>query len=91
LICEWCGSQNIENKRGSVYWELPDGSRAIEISETPTWHCGDCNMIYQSEELVKEIENQLFIIDCSQFEKKITFDELMNRPKLLKRNYFDFS
>lgn len=90
-VCEWCGSTNIERKTSSVFWELPDGTRAIEISETPTLSCPDCAMIYQSEPIVKEIENHLYLIDCKQLGKVITFEELMSIPRLLKKNYFDFS
>ncbi|WP_040208599.1 YokU family protein [Neobacillus jeddahensis] len=91
LVCEWCDKSNVEEIEASVYWELPDGTRAIEIIGTPTHRCPDCNMVYQSELLIKEIENQLFLIDCKQIETVITFAALMKMPKLLKRNYFDCS
>jgi uncharacterized YokU family protein len=91
VACEWCSSTNIKKLAGSVYWELPDGTRAIEITDTPTHSCPDCLMSYQSEEVIKQIEDQLFLIDCSQIGNKITYEELMKRPRLLKRNYFDFS
>jgi uncharacterized YokU family protein len=91
MECEWCYSSNVNTVTDSVFWELPDGSRAIEISETPTQRCCDCNMIYQSERIVKEIEDQLFLIDCKQIGKVISFEELMKKPRLLKKNYFDFS
>jgi len=91
MECEWCHSSNVNAVTDSVFWELPDGSRAIEISETPTQRCCDCNMIYQSERIVKEIEDQLFLIDCKQIGKVISFEELMKKPRLLKKNYFDFS
>ncbi|MCD4838826.1 YokU family protein [Neobacillus sedimentimangrovi] len=91
MLCDWCGNTNAQNHSCSVYWELPDGTRAIEITETPSISCPDCSMVYQKEELVKEIEDQLFLIDCKSIEKVISFQELMNKPRLLKRNYFDFS
>ncbi|WML47853.1 YokU family protein [Neobacillus sp. PS3-34] len=89
--CEWCGSPyfNVENKK--VFWELPDGSRAIEIKDTPTICCTECEMAYQSTEVVKAIEDQLFLINTKVIEKTITYKELMEQPRLLKRNYFDFS
>jgi uncharacterized YokU family protein len=91
MECEWCNSQNVKMTTGSVFWELPDGSRAIEIELTPTQECSDCNMIYQSEKIVKEIEDQLFLIDCKQIGKVIPYEDLMKIPRLLKKNYFDFS
>jgi uncharacterized YokU family protein len=91
MVCEWCDSEDIKSIKGSVFWELPDGTRAIEITETPTLSCNSCNMIYQSEQIVKDIENQLFLIDCRQIEKMISFEELMSLPRLLKKNYFDFT
>ena len=89
--CEWCKSASVEQFADSVYWELPDGSRAIEIAAVPTFRCHDCDMIYQSEVIVKEIENQLYLIDCKQIGKVITFEELMKIQRLLKKNYFDFT
>ena len=91
IVCEWCESTNVERIKSSVYWELPDGTRAIEITETPTLSCSDCAMIYHSELIVKEIENQLYLIDCKSIGKVLSFEELMAVPRLLKKNYFDFS
>ncbi|MDP4162550.1 MAG: YokU family protein [Bacillota bacterium] len=89
--CEWCGSTQITKELQKVFWELPDGTRAIEILQTPTICCGDCKMAYQSTQLVKEIEDQLFLIETKALNKTITYAELMKMPRLLKRNYFDFS
>jgi uncharacterized YokU family protein len=91
LECQWCNSKNVELTAESVFWELPDGTRAIEITATPTYHCFNCGMIYQSEEIVKKIENQLFLIDCKKIGKTVTYEGLMGIPRLLKKNYFDFS
>jgi uncharacterized YokU family protein len=88
--CEWCGSQNIELNREHVFWELPDGTKAIEISETPTITCRDCQIMYQTETIVKEIEDQLLLIDTKKIGKHIRYTDLMGLPRLLKRNYFDF-
>jgi|GEM_PF-299072 uncharacterized YokU family protein len=91
LKCEWCESKNIHEEKDVVYWELPDGTRAIEIHETPVISCQDCNMKYLTEEKTKEIEDQLFLIDASKLPKKTTYENIMKQPRLLKRNYFDFS
>lgn len=91
IACEWCSGKNVKQTNDSVFWELPDGSRAIEISATPTYFCRDCEMIYQSEPIIKEIENHLYLIDCKQIGKVISFEDLMKIPRLLKKNYFDFS
>lgn len=90
LLCNWCGSK-ARTGENIVYWELPDGTRAIEITETPAVICSNCNMIYQTEEITKEIEDQLFLIDTKKIGKTISYQELMALPRLLKRNYFDFS
>lgn len=37
-LCEWCGGKG-ETCSNTVYWELPDGSRAIEITATPVVTC----------------------------------------------------
>lgn len=89
--CDWCSSSEIHEDQQSVYWELPDGTKAIEIRETPTIVCKECGMTYQDDSIVKDIEDQLFLIDTKGIDRSIRFKELMKLPKLLKRNYFDFS
>lgn len=86
--CEWCESHNIEQGIRSVFWELPDGSRAIEISETPTIICRNCQMSYQTETIIQEIEDQLFLVRTNDIQKKIAYPTLMAMPKILKKNYF---
>jgi uncharacterized YokU family protein len=90
LYCEWCGGKATKGE-GIVYWELPDGSRAIEITATPTVICKECDMVYQTDEVTKEIEDQLFLVDAKKIVSSISFKELMELPRLLKKNYFDFS
>lgn len=89
-ICMWCEEDGASLITGTVYWELPDGTNTIQITEVPSINCEHCNMVYQTDECVKEIEDQLFLIDTKQLEKSLTFNELMEKPRLLKRNYFDF-
>lgn len=89
--CAWCDGQKIETRLGDVYWELPDGTRAIKIREVPTVYCNDCEMEYQWDELVKQIDDRLFLINTKEIGKETTYEKLMSQPKLLKRNYFDFS
>lgn len=91
MSCEWCESEKVISSSDTVYWELPDGSRAIEIKETPTFICQDCHINYQSNSIVKDIEDQLFLINTKNLPQSITYRELMNIPRLLKKNYFDFS
>lgn len=75
----------------SVYWELPDGTRAIEITNTPTIICNACEMTYQADVIVKEIEDQLILIDTDLVDKVVSFSKLMSFPRFLKRNYFEFT
>lgn len=90
IYCEWCGGKATKGE-GTVYWELPDGSRAIEITETPAVICKECEMVYQTDIVIKEIEDQLFLVDTKLIGHTINYKELMEQPRLLKRNYFDFS
>lgn len=89
-VCGWCGS-SATTGADTVYWELPDGSRAIQITKTPAVICTNCQMVYQSDEVTKEIEDQLFLVDTKKIGKTISYEDLMALPRLLKRNYFDFS
>lgn len=88
--CAWCSSSDIRLEAQSVYWELPDGTKAIEIRETPTIVCKDCGMEYQEEDVIEQIEEQLLLINTKELEKSLTFKSLMEQPRLLKRNYFKF-
>ncbi|MGG3624188.1 YokU family protein [Bacillus gobiensis] len=89
--CDWCEEGKTMPTVSTVYWELPDGSRAIEITETPAVSCLHCRMNYQEDQVVKEIENQLLLIDTKTLPYKLSFEQLMNTERILKRNYFDFS
>lgn len=91
LKCNWCENPDLQQVKAVVHWELPDGSRAITITNVPSYHCNHCNFTYQSEELVKIIEEQLFLISTELLPVSVSYDELMKQPRLLKRNYFDFS
>lgn len=90
LSCEWCGSEARQGEN-IVYWELPDGTRAIQIIEAPAVVCDTCGMEYQTDVVTKEIEDQLFLVDTKKIPKTLSYQELMALPRLLKRNYFDFS
>jgi hypothetical protein len=48
-------------------------------------------MLYQTDEVTKVIEDQLFLVDTKVIGHTISYKELMELPRLLKRNYFDFS
>ncbi|MED4813895.1 YokU family protein [Bacillus atrophaeus] len=89
--CEWCDGLQVSPCVTAVYWELPDGTKAIEITETPALSCADCDMVYQEELTIKEIEDQLILIDTKKLPHTITFQQLMQTERILKRNYFDFS
>lgn len=91
MTCQWCESVNVVETTNAVYWELPDGMKAIEIKETPCIECQDCNITYQTDEIVNVIEEQLFLINTKLLEKTLLFQELLQQPRLLKRNYFDFA
>lgn len=88
LKCEWCEAASAVEATCTVYWELPDGMRAIEITDAPGIKCPSCGMEYQSEQIIEEIEDQLLLIDTKVIGKSITYEALMKIPRLLKRNYF---
>ncbi|MCD7033490.1 YokU family protein [Metabacillus sp. GX 13764] len=89
--CEWCESSKIQAGEETVFWELPDGSRAITITDAPSIHCFSCTMNYQSQQTIKEIEDQLLLINTGLLPETISYKSLLEQPRLLKRNYFDFS
>ncbi|RUL48799.1 hypothetical protein EK386_16305 [Lysinibacillus antri] len=48
-------------------------------------------MGYQTDQIIIEIEEQLFLMDTKKIGSSISYKALLELPRLLKRNYFDFS
>jgi uncharacterized YokU family protein len=88
--CEWCLSDKVKKETTTVFWKLQDGTRAIEITDTPCISCNDCGMTYQEEGIIERFEAQLVLINTKRLENTLTFQSLMEKPRLLKRNYFKF-
>ena len=88
MICVWCDSDKAVISPESAFWEMPDGRSAAEIKDVPSVKCSDCGMIYVEEELIGKIEEQMMLINTLKLPKVFTFDELMEQPRLLKKNYF---
>ncbi|WP_347550246.1 YokU family protein [Pseudalkalibacillus hwajinpoensis] len=89
MKCKWCDEEGAFETLDKGYWELPDGTRAVEISDLPSVQCIHCGMSYQTDELVGNVEEQLMLIDTSKLSSTFTYKELMNQERLLKKNYFD--
>ncbi|MCA1063065.1 YokU family protein [Rossellomorea sp. AcN35-11] len=88
--CDWCEEKTANDSQSNVFWELPDGSRAIQITGVPSVSCSHCGMEYQEEAVINEIEDQLMLIDTKSIDKVITYTKLMDHPRFLKKNYFRF-
>ncbi|MCA1030339.1 YokU family protein [Bacillus timonensis] len=89
-VCQWCNSSEAIESENTVYWELPDGSRTITLTNTPCIQCKDCHMTYQTEKVIEEIEEHLLLIDTKKLEDVLTYEEFKATPKWLKYNYFNF-
>ncbi|MGV2549571.1 YokU family protein, partial [Bacillus licheniformis] len=61
--CEWGNEEKAAAARTAVYWELPDGTKAIEITDTPAVECEGCGRVYQEGSVTWVIENQQLLID----------------------------
>ncbi len=90
MKCEWCQSNDTVQTTKQAYWELPDGLKAIQINDIPSIYCHTCGMNYIEESLVEEIEDHLFLIHTQDLPYAIGYDDLMNKPRTLKKNYFKF-
>jgi uncharacterized YokU family protein len=89
MKCLWCEAEDAKNSELTGYWELPDGSKSIEITFIPSLSCNLCGMEYQEDQVVEEIEDQLMLIDTKKLiVSSISYSELMSLPRLLKKNYF---
>lgn len=90
IKCEWCQKPAAKQVVSTVYWELPDGTRAIEIRDTPGLKCYSCEIEYQEESIIEALEDQLLLVDTTKIESETTYEYVMSLPRLLKRNYFRF-
>ncbi|TYR81194.1 YokU family protein [Priestia megaterium] len=88
--CAWCEEEKAVQTTNTAFWELPDGTRSIEITDVPCVSCSACGISYQEEEVIEEIETQLLLIDTKILSVTTSYDELLKMPRLLKRNYFKF-
>lgn len=88
--CMWCNEEAAEDMTKTGYWELHDGTRALQIDEIPAVCCSSCGMEYHEDHVVEEIEDQLLLIDTKKLGKVVSFNELMATERFLKKNYFKF-
>src|SRR5699024_6444141 len=87
MECLWCESEDILLSKENAYWELPAGNRAIEFSKIPSVECKSCGMIYQNDSIIEAIEEQLLLIDNNKLESNISYESVMDEPRLLKKKY----
>ncbi|MBU9720049.1 MULTISPECIES: YokU family protein [Bacillaceae] len=90
MICKWCHSKHASESMEKAYWELPDGSRAIKMTHVPSISCPDCEMVYIEDDIIDEIEDHLMLIDTKNLPDVFSYQQLLDQPKLLKKNYFKF-
>ncbi|PYZ98341.1 YokU family protein [Alteribacter lacisalsi] len=90
MKCNWCETEKALHSLESAYWELPDGSRAVEITQVPSIKCNNCGMIYIEEKQIAEIEDQFMLINTNNLGMVFSYKTLMDQPRFLKRNYFNF-
>ena len=88
MKCKWCEQEGAFETLDKGYWELPDGTRAVEIVDLPSIQCVYCGMCYQTDELVGDVEEQLMLIDTSKLTSFFTYKELMSQERLLKEKLF---
>ncbi|PYZ94598.1 YokU family protein [Salipaludibacillus keqinensis] len=88
MQCKWCNSVNAFDSLEPAYWELPDGTRAVEMKDVPSIKCPDCDMVYIEEDMIEKIETHLMLINTKNLGATFTFKEFMDQPTLLKKNYF---
>ncbi|MFC3885218.1 YokU family protein [Bacillus songklensis] len=87
MECLWCESEGAEPSVNTVYWELPDGSRSIELTNIPCIKCTICGVEYQEEDIIEKIETQLLLINTKQIGQFMDYSEFIKLPRVLKRNY----
>ncbi len=47
-----------------------------------------CEMVYQNEQIIELIEEHLLLINYKGLAGTLTYQQLMETPKWLKKNYF---
>ncbi|MGO4888649.1 YokU family protein [Anaerobacillus sp. MEB173] len=86
--CQWCRADKANQTKKLAHWELPDGRRAITITNIPSIHCSNCKMHYIADETVEKIEDQLLLIDTKKLSNSVSYDALMEIPRIIPKNYF---
>ncbi|HWO98251.1 MAG TPA: YokU family protein [Bacillus sp. (in: firmicutes)] len=87
MECLWCEEDGAETFLNTVYWELPDGSRSIELTNVPSVKCAICGMDYQEEDIIEKIETQLLLVETKQLPPSMKYEDFIKMPRCLKRNY----
>jgi uncharacterized YokU family protein len=87
MECLWCESKEAEPSVNTTYWEFPDGSCSIELTNVPCVKCPSCGVEYQEEEIIEKIETQLLLINTKQIGPSMDYGEFLKLPRVLKRNY----
>ena len=59
-VCPWCEVGTLQSVTDTVFWELPDGSRAVEIDETPSFYCDNCQALFQMMKRRKKLKISYF-------------------------------
>lgn len=87
MECLWCEEEGAETFLSTVYWELPDGSRSIELTNVPSIKCAACGEEYQEEDIIEKIETQLLLVETKQLPSSMEYEDFIKMPRCLKRNY----
>jgi uncharacterized YokU family protein len=87
MECLWCEEDGAEIHLTTVQWQLPDGSRSIELTDVPSVKCSLCGADYQEEDVVEKIETQLLLVEGKHLPFSMKYEDFMKMPRCLKRNY----
>lgn len=87
MECLWCGEDGGISGLATVYSELPDGSRRIELKSVPSVKCSLCGAEYQEEDVAEKIETQLLLVESKYLPLSVEYEDFLKLPRCLKRNY----
>ncbi|MGG1518818.1 YokU family protein [Paenibacillus oryzisoli] len=85
MPCVWCDAEATQDSVKDCYWILPDGKKAIQITDVPAIACPACGT-YVLEATSQLIEEKLYWHDVAALGSVFSYSALMKAPRV--QNWF---
>lgn len=80
MKCLWCEAEGAVEAHADCPWVMPDGRSAVRVKEVPSFHCPNCGITYQDDDIIEKVEKNLLLADLSGLSQEFTYEQLINAP-----------